>query len=136
MPPTRPPPSGEITSLALKPASCSTVKPVSSSSSCGARNSSSTTHFAGNTVGLSATPVRACETTVVSILPPGGCGWLGDPGAPGVFMGAFPGGCGCGDGGCEPGGCGCGDGGVSRTGARTPGGCGWLGDPGVPGTPG
>src|ERR1700722_8351693 len=116
------PPSarGETTSLALKADSRSTVKRMSSSSSCGARNSSRTTHRAGRDNGRSTTAALVSETIAVRTAcgpgPDGGCG------SPGVRMGEL-GGCGalCGaftpgpgpDGGCgspgvrigEPGGC-------------------------------
>src|SRR5579864_3446194 len=93
---------------------------MSSSSSCGARNSSSTTHLAGNTTGRSATAVAVCATTGLLVEAPCGCGCrnggrLGVPGCgcgAGGRVGVVPG-CGCGDGGrvgVLPG-CGCGDGG-------------------------
>src|SRR5437763_11209165 len=112
------PPSteGEITSLALKSASCSSVKRVSSSSSWGARNSSSTTHCAGRTEGRSATAVPVCATSVVRT-PLGGCGCLAGSSRVGACT-PGPGPCvgGCGSEGVFIGGCG-----SCRVGACTPG---------------
>src|ERR1700680_239636 len=98
---------GETTSLALKSASCSTVKRMSPSSSCGARNSSRTTDRAGNTGGRSAAAELTSATTAVRAEcgpgDDGGCGSpgvrIGEPGGCGAVCGAFT--CGPGpDGGC------------------------------------
>src|SRR5579864_8813406 len=127
---------GEITSLAWKSDSCSSVKRVNSSSSWGARNSSSTTHFAGRVCGCSATATVERGMTVVVPPPwPGDCGpgagtagarsgLPGDcgPGAGGT-IGVLPGDCGPAGGtiGVLPGDCGPAGG---TTGILLPGDCG------------
>src|SRR5579862_8442334 len=102
------------------------VKRVSSSSSCGDKNSSSTTHFAGNTAGRAATAALVSDAVVVRTrCGEGGCGSPGVRNGSG-FRGSFtgPGDGGCGSPGVRIGGCG------SLRGTFTPG-EGGCGSPGV-----
>src|SRR5947209_6601142 len=114
------PPAGEITSLAPKSDSCCSTYAVSSSSSCGARNSSNTTDCARMISGRSTTLTcdRNPESSFAFIctrcgrIPcPGGCG-TGAGGEPCGAMGDIPGDLGV-EGAClgPPGGCGTGAGG-------------------------